>query len=34
LINTPNVNEYKINNDKKVRSQIATYVYYLKKLEN
>ncbi|WP_445736473.1 polyphosphate kinase 1 [Mariniflexile sp.] len=34
LINTPNENEYKINNDEKVRSQIATYDYYLKKLEN
>jgi polyphosphate kinase len=34
LINTPNENEYRINNNPKVRSQIATYDYYLKKLEN
>ncbi|WP_111307192.1 polyphosphate kinase 1 [Confluentibacter sediminis] len=34
LINTPHVNEYKINNDQAVRSQIATYDYYLKKIEN
>jgi polyphosphate kinase len=33
LINTPNENEYRINNNPKVRSQIATYDYYLKKLE-
>jgi polyphosphate kinase len=34
LINTPNENEYRINNNPKVRSQVATYDYYLKKLEN
>ncbi|WP_100611667.1 polyphosphate kinase 1 [Confluentibacter lentus] len=34
LINTPNENEYRINNNPKVRSQIATYDYYLKKMEN
>lgn len=34
LINTPNENEYRIDNNPKVRSQIATYDYYLKKLEN
>jgi polyphosphate kinase len=34
LINTPNKNEYKINNKPKTRSQLATYDYYLKKSEN
>ncbi|PKQ44599.1 polyphosphate kinase 1 [Confluentibacter flavum] len=34
LINTPNENEYRMNDNPKVRSQIATYDYYLKKLEN
>lgn len=34
LINTSKENEYRINNNPKVRSQIATYDYYLKKLEN
>ncbi|MFV0566667.1 MAG: polyphosphate kinase 1 [Flavobacteriaceae bacterium] len=34
LINTENENEYKTNNKQKVRSQFATYEYYLKQLEN
>ncbi len=34
LINTSNENEYKINGDTKVRSQIALYDYYLEKLKN
>lgn len=33
LINTPYENEYKIDDNPKVRSQVATYDYYLKKLE-
>ncbi|MBU3823083.1 polyphosphate kinase 1 [Flavobacteriaceae bacterium XHP0103] len=33
LINTSYENEYKIDNNPKVRSQVATYDYYLKKLE-
>jgi len=33
LINTSNENEYRTNNNPIVRSQIATYDYYLKKLE-
>ena len=34
LLNTPNENEYKLNNKEKIRSQFAIYDYYLKKLEN
>jgi len=34
LINTPNENEYRIDDKEKVRSQFAIYDYYLKKLEN
>ena len=33
LINTPYENEYKIDDNPKVRSQVVTYDYYLKKLE-
>jgi len=34
LINTSKENEYRINSNEKVRSQFATYDYYLQKLEN
>jgi polyphosphate kinase len=34
LINTPNENEYRINDNPKVRSQVATYDYYLNKIED
>jgi polyphosphate kinase len=34
LINTSNENEYKINDNEKIRSQFAIYDYYLKKSEN
>lgn len=34
LINTPNENEYRTDNNTKVRSQIAIYDYYLEKLKN
>ena len=33
MLNSDNPNEYRRNNSKKVRSQYATYDYYLKKLE-
>lgn len=34
LINTENENEYRIDDNPKVRSQIALYDYYLDKLNN
>ncbi|WP_406683666.1 polyphosphate kinase 1 [Seonamhaeicola sp. MEBiC1930] len=34
LINTPNENEYKVNDKPKIRSQVAIYDYYLDKLKN
>lgn len=33
ILNSSQSNEYKINNDEEVRSQFATYNYYLKKLQ-
>ncbi|GGK30129.1 polyphosphate kinase [Yeosuana aromativorans] len=34
LLNASQKNEYRINNKKKIRSQLAIYDYYLKKLDN